>query len=156
MKQLPPILKEKIAERTGAWLWDEQSYQRYVKKVCQYNYKIMTGQINHNNSYLGYIFNILLYYQFGKRYMDTDEKFVQFIQLRAIFHECPYKTVMELYNFYSSKGAIPFDVHAEIQETLQWLIEPYERSYDEYDKLHAGQYWRQGKDWINKYYSKIE
>lgn len=156
MNKLPPIKKRKTMERIGLWLQDEASYKRYVHKVNEFNYKIFVGQINHNNSYLGYIFNILLYYRFGKRYMDTEEKFYQFIELNNRFKKTPYTIVMDMYRYYSDKGIIPYVVHNEIQETLQWLVEPYDRAYDEFDEFNAGPYWRKGKEWINNYYDRLK
>lgn len=154
MKKLPPIPQRKKMERIGAWVEDEYGYQKYIRNVNEFNYKVFVGQINHNNSYLGYVFDILLYFRFGKSYSDSDTKFHDFLELDLAFRQYPYNTVIELYNFYSSKGVIPSDVHIEIQETLQWLIEPYDRPFDEYDQFHVGKYCKMGREWIQEYYEK--
>ena len=153
MKKLPPIPQRKRMERIGAWIEDEYGYQKHVRSVNEFNYKVFVGQINHNNSYLSYIFEILLYYRFGKEYADTKEKFYDFLELDRAFRQHPYNTVMELYNYYSCKGALSKEIHIEIQETLQWLCEPYDKPFDEYDQFHAGQYRKQGREWIRSYYA---
>ena len=141
-------------EPVGAWLNDEEGYRKYIRSINEFNYKVFTGQINHNNSYLGYVLDILLYYRFGKNYADTDEKFHDFLTIDLNFRKNPYNTVMEIYRYWSQKGAIPYDVHREIQETLQWLVEPYNRSFDEYDQFHVGKYCKLGQEWIKKYYKR--
>lgn len=148
LKDIEPLKNENLIPKKAFFNKDE--YSKYIARAKEYNLKVKTKEINNNNCYLAYIFGILHYYRYENG-IFKEEYYYEELKWRAEFYLNPYNTVMSFYT--KNKDIIPPKIREEIEETLSYLIYPFNRSFDaEYDKHHWKYYFLNGFHWIKDFY----